>query len=103
MKPYKRSVRVGHEIMRIVAETIRTEARDPRIRNVTILRVEVTDDLRIAKIFYSSVDGEEAERGLESARGFLRGKIAKNLRIKFIPEITFVRVEEENGWFSQHQ
>jgi len=89
--------------MRIVAETIRTEARDPRIRNVTILRVEVTDDLRIAKIFYSSVDGEQAERGLESARGFLRGKIAKNLRIKFIPEITFVRVEEENGWFSQHQ
>ncbi len=99
MKPYKRSERVAHELFRILSEALLFEVKDPRVQGITILRVDISDDLRFAKVFYET-SKEEAVAGLESAKGFLRSIVARELRIKFTPEITFVRVE--NGWISQY-
>jgi ribosome-binding factor A len=95
MKPYKRSERLKEEIQRVIAEAIRFETRDPRLENVTILRVELSDDLKFAKIFFSAFDdNERALEGLKRAKGFLRSILAKKLRVKFIPDITFEIAEE---------
>ncbi len=94
LKPYKRSERVSQEIKRILAETLTYEAHDPVLRRITILRVEVTDDLRKAKVFYSVIlNTEGVENHLERARGYLRTTLAHKMRIKFVPEIEFKKLE----------
>ncbi len=95
MKPYKRSERVSQEIKRILSETLTYEAQDPFLRRVTILRVEVTDDLRKARVFYTVIrELQGVDSHLERARGFLRTTLAHKMRIKFVPEIEFKKVEE---------
>jgi len=99
MKPYKRSERVAHEVFRILSEAILFEVKDPRVQGITLIRVDVAADLRFAKVYYEAKK-EEAIQGLESAKGFLRSVVARELRIKFVPELEFVRVED--GWISQY-
>jgi ribosome-binding factor A len=99
MKPYKRSERVAHEVFRILSEALLFEVKDPRVQGVTIIRVDITDDLRFAKVYYEATK-DESVKGLESAKGFLRSVVARELKIKFVPEIEFVRVD--NGWISQY-
>ncbi len=70
------------------------ELKDPRIGFVTITKVAVSDDLRSAKIYYS-VYGETREkeasyRGLESARGYIKRELGRRVRLKYMPEITFI-------------
>jgi len=98
-----------------VAEAIRQEVslivhdvlKDPRLGFVTIMRVEVTDDLRYAKVFFSVLgkdeDYKKTQEGLDSARGFIRKLVSDRLSLKFSPEIAFyedrsseysVRIEE---------
>ncbi len=95
MKPYKRSERVSQEIKRILAETLTYEASDPYLRRVTILRVEVTDDLRKARVFYTVfLQAQGVEAHLEKAKGYLRSTLAHKMRIKFVPEIEFKKIDE---------
>ena len=68
--------------------------RDPRVKKVTVLNVEVPPDLRSAKV-YVSVMGEEREghlvlRGLQSARGFLQSRIADEIDLRWTPILEFV-------------
>ncbi len=99
MKPFKRSERVAREIMKILQEAILLEVKDPRLSRLTIVRVDVSGDLRFAKVYYES-SVEDVEKGLESAKGFLRSVVARELNIRFTPELEFIRVE--NGWISQY-
>ena len=90
MRPFKRYQRLQEEIQRIVAETLEFEAHDPRLADVTVVRVRLSDDLRHAKIYFSSMkDEEETLEALNHAKGFLRTKVAKGIRSKFTPEISF--------------
>ncbi|MEO0238907.1 MAG: 30S ribosome-binding factor RbfA [candidate division WOR-3 bacterium] len=99
MKPFKRSERVAREIMKILQEAILLEVKDPRLSRLTIVRVDVSGDLKLAKVYYES-SVEDVEKGLESAKGFLRSVVARELNIRFTPELEFIRVE--NGWISQY-
>jgi ribosome-binding factor A len=83
-----------------VAEAIRNElsilllqrVRDPRLRDVTITRVEVTGDIKLARIYYSVARAEEAAeagKGLARAKGFFRSQIAKMLNLRYTPELIF--------------
>ena len=84
-----------------VAQVIREEAslilhdklKDPRLGFVTITAVEVTDDLKNAKIFYSVLGNEEdyikTQEALDSALGFIRRLISQRINLKFAPEIIF--------------
>jgi len=89
----RRPGQIGEIVRQVLAETIGREVRDPRIGFVTVTRVEVSGDLSHAQV-YVMVQGEEPERqkaleGLQSASGFLRGKIAKALNTRTIPELHF--------------
>ena len=69
------------------------EIKDPRIGFVTVTDVEMTGDLREAKIFVS-IMGDDAKvqeslKGLNSALGFIRREIGKRIKIRFTPEISF--------------
>lgn len=69
------------------------ELKDPRIGFVTVTDVEMTGDLREAKIYVSIMGGEEQVKnsleGLNSALGFIRREIGQRVRLRFTPEISF--------------
>jgi ribosome-binding factor A len=88
--------RVGEEFREILAEEI-PKLKDPRVGFVTVTGVHMTPDLRRAVIYYT-VLGEEAERrataaGLRSATGHLRQVLGREVRLKFLPELTFEQDE----------
>ncbi len=92
-----RGGRVGEAIKEEISDIIRNELKDPRVGFASITRVEVSRDLRHAKVFVS-VFGDEAQkaetiRGLESAAGFIRSEIGKRIRLHHTPEIVF-RLDE---------
>lgn len=70
-----------------------TDLKDPRIGFVTVTDVEMTGDLREAKIYVSVMGGEEQVKnsleGLNSALGFIRREIGHRIRLRFTPEISF--------------
>lgn len=89
-----RSERIGDLIKEEVATLVTMgELKDPRIGLVTITHVKMSADLKNARIFFSLVGTEEEKaetfKGLSSAGGFIRRHLAKRLRIRQIPAITF--------------
>ncbi|TAL27858.1 MAG: 30S ribosome-binding factor RbfA [Nitrospirae bacterium] len=95
MLPYKRSQRVGDLIREEMAEII-MKLKDPRIGFITVTGVKITEDLKLATVYISVLKQEEKETTLEilnAAKGFIRAELAKRVRMKFIPALTF-RVDE---------
>jgi len=90
---YQRKDRVGDLIKREVSQMIQQELKDPGIGFVTVTGVEVSPDLKRAKIFYSVLGEEDSKResasALKRACGFIQHEIGKRLRLKHIPEISF--------------
>lgn len=91
--PSHRSLRIAEAIREVVASAVLFDVSDPRVQGVTVLRVEVSDDLRTATI-YVTVMGSPGERstamkGLRSATGFLQSKVAARLQIRYVPILTF--------------
>jgi ribosome-binding factor A len=93
MLPGSRASRVSDLVKREVAELLMRKVKDPRVKAVTITGVDVTRDLRSAKVFYSLIGGERdirlAQAGLDSARGFIKREIGLRLELKHVPEIMF--------------
>lgn len=90
----RRPVRVADSIGHEVANLLLTEIQDPRVRQVTVVKTTVTDDLSQARIYYSVLDeaaAQEAARGLESAKGFIRGHLARALALRVAPALIFER------------
>lgn len=90
----RRAERVAEGIREEVARFLSTDAKDPRIQGlVTVTAVDVTPDLRSARIFVSIMGTEEEKRstleGLDSLAGYLRGILARSLRLRFAPELSF--------------
>jgi ribosome-binding factor A len=84
---------MAEAIREVVATAILFEVADPRVRSVTVLRVEVSGDLRQAKV-YVSVMGTEVEQrrameGLNHAAGFLQARVAARLQTRFTPVLSF--------------
>jgi ribosome-binding factor A len=89
-----RLARVSEVIREVASQTILFELRDPRIKNVTVTRAEVSGDLQHAKV-YVSIMGTAAEQklcmhGLRHAAGYLQSKLADRLQTRFTPVIHFV-------------
>ncbi len=80
-----------------VSEIIQRELKDPRIGFVSITDVEVSADLRHARVFVSVLGDAEAKTktmaGLNSARGFIRGELGKRMQVRYTPELHF-RLDE---------
>jgi ribosome-binding factor A len=94
MHPYKRSERLGELILAEISDLITREIKDPRIGFVTFTRVEMSNDLRHAKVFVSII-GAELEKartlqGLSSATGYIRRRLGRALHLRYTPEIAFL-------------
>jgi ribosome-binding factor A len=92
-KEYPRVARINTQIQRELAEIIRDELRDPRVKGVTLTSVEVSPDMRNARIHVSvlALDGKplEAAAALNGAAPKLRQALKHRLAIKHIPELRF--------------
>jgi ribosome-binding factor A len=90
----RRVARLSQAVREVVSTAILLQLRDPRIKKVTVLRVEVAADVRTAKV-YVSIMGTEKERalclhGLNASRGFLQSKIADRIETRYTPVLKFV-------------
>jgi len=89
----RRPEQVAEIVRQVLAEAITREVRDPRVGLVTLTRVAVSGDLSHAQVFIMAAGDEEAREraleGLQSAAGFLRGRVAKALATRTIPELHF--------------
>ncbi len=94
MLPGKRSARVGDVILREVALLLLEKVRDPRVQGVTVTGIRLSDDLKSARVYYSVMGDharvEQAQAGLESAKGFVKREIGRRAGLRYIPEIKFV-------------
>jgi len=113
MSSPKRHDRLNPEILRELARLAQRELRDPRVRQITFTRVELTEDLREARVYYVPLGGvgdekrvAELQGGLDAARTFLQRKVGQNLKLRYTPRMTFrydkglgnlVRVHEVMG------
>jgi len=90
----KRAVRVGDQILKEISLLLLEKVKDPRVNGVTITGISLSNDLKLARVYYSVI-GEEnqivkAQAGLDSAKGFIKRKMGSRLSLRYIPEISFV-------------
>lgn len=93
MQRFKRIDRVSQLIHRELSDIIDNHVRDPRIGMVTVTGVDVSRDLKYARVFVS-VLGEETEiddnvKALNKASSFIRSMLSQRIQLKFIPELSF--------------
>ena len=90
---FKRSEKVAETVHELVTGLLIKGIKDPRIGFVTVTGVKMTDDLRQATVYFSVVGDDvakkETEAGLNSARGFIRREMGKQLRMRYVPEVIF--------------
>ena len=90
----RRTAKVAQAILEAVSSTILFGLKDPRVKNVTVIRVDVSHDVRNAKVYVSIMGDEKARslcmHGLNSARGFLQSKVANRLQTRYTPILSFV-------------
>ncbi len=91
-KDYARTDRVAEQIQRELAELLRQEVKDPRVKMITLTGVEVTRDYAHAKVFYTTLEGasKAVQEGLERASGFLRSQLAHAMKLRITPQLHFV-------------
>jgi ribosome-binding factor A len=89
----KRPQRVGDLIREVICEMLLRDLNDPRLESVTITEVEVTADLKLATVFFSAMGNRSREEaslhGLQSATGYIRKKLGKELRLRYVPDLLF--------------
>ena len=91
--PTRRQIQVAEEIQQIISVLLQRELKDPRLGFVSITQVDVTQDLKYARIHVSVMGSEEEKQqtmdALASGRGFIRREIASRMSIRQVPEIQF--------------
>ncbi len=90
----RRALKLAEAVRHVVSSAILFELKDPRVRDVTVTYVEVSEDLRFAKVHVSVMGDEKQQRltlrGLQSAAGFLQAKCAEKIETRWTPKLTFV-------------
>lgn len=102
----RRQRRVAELIQEEISLLIQREVRDPRVGMVTVTHVDVSPDLRLARVYFSALDEEAQQQALlalEHAASFLRHELGNRIRLRFIPRLEFrvdhsveysIRIEE---------
>jgi|SRR5262249_46833059 len=90
----RRLLKAAEAIRGVVSMAILTELRDPRVKNVTVVAVEVLPDMKSAKVHVSIMGSDKEQQlslsGLQNAAGFLQKKIAERIETRYTPRLTFV-------------
>lgn len=93
LKATARSSRIASQMQRSLAALLQRGVRDPRVGNVTVTAVEVAGDLSLARVhvlpFARSGPASEMLQGLRSAAGYLRGELARELKLRHMPRLEF--------------
>jgi ribosome-binding factor A len=92
MAEIKRSVRVAERVREQLSTLIARRVRDPRAQKAIVIRVEMAGDLRSARVYIRTLDGEEIDavvRALNKASGFLKSEVTHALGLRFAPELEF--------------
>ncbi len=89
----RRVLKAAEAVREVVSMAILTDLRDPRIQGVTVTFVEVSPDMRVAKVHVSIMGNDTAQKlclkGLQSSAGFLQQKISKRIDTRYTPVIRF--------------
>lgn len=89
----KRAVRVGDQLLKEVADLLARKVKDPRVKGTTLTGIHLSNDLRHAKIYFSVIGDEEAvrnaQKGLDSAKGFIKREVSVDMELRYTPEIAF--------------
>lgn len=89
----KRSERVADAVQKELSVLFLQKVRDDKISDVTVTNVRVTDDLRVARVFYTTHGDEKSRKktaaALKRAAGFVRSHLAKTLNLRYTPSICF--------------
>ena len=92
-----RPERVQEALRQEISKVALEEIKDPRVGFLTITRVELSKDLRYAKVYFSVLGGAKekalALKGLNSAKGYIKGVVADRIKLRLVPEISF-RIDE---------
>lgn len=93
MIPFARSDRVSGLIQKALSEILKRDIGDPRLKMATITEVEVSRNLKLARIYFTTPDGKQkkdaAIKGFNSARGFIKRVLAHEIGLKYMPDIKF--------------
>jgi len=93
MKPFSRAERVGGLIHEVLSELLKKEIKDPRLEMITITAVKMSDDLKQAKVYFAISGNPEAKtgaiEGFNSAAGFLKKKLGRQLELRYMPALKF--------------
>ena len=92
MAKYRRG-RVNEEVVKELSSILR-EVKDPRVSDafISVTAAEVATDMKTAKIYFSAMSGDknEVKKGLKSAHGYIRKRLAETLNLRQTPELTFI-------------
>ena len=100
----QRAGRVQEAIRQEISVIVQNHIKDPRIGFLTITKVELSKDLRHARVFFSVLgeakDKHLALKGLNSAKGYIKGLLADKIKMRFMPEIVF-KIDESVQYANQ--
>ena len=96
-----RADRVQRQLKKEISRILQEELKDPRIGFVTVTRIELTGDLRHAKVYFSILGDEEnqksGEEGIQRAAGYIRKLIGQRIPLRYVPELSFRLKNEHSG------
>ena len=102
-REYPRKLRVAAELQRVLNDILHSDIKDPRLKQVSVSAVEISGDVSVAKVFFSALvpdsDPEPIITALGKAKGYLRSRAAKLLRLRHIPELRFLQDEAAKKGF----
>lgn len=88
-----RADRIAPLIQRELSDLLAAKIKDPRLSLVTITRVSLASDLRVARVYFCVVEGDERKEsvlaGFQSAIGFLKRELGSRLALRYVPELSF--------------
>ena len=92
-REFSRNQRLGNQVLRTLNELVRFETKDPRLKLVSLISVDLSRDLSVARVHFSMLDPNadplKVQEGLERASGFLRGRLGREIKIRHVPELRF--------------
>lgn len=92
-REFSRNKRLGNQVLRTLNELLRFETKDPRLAGVSLSAVDLSRDLSVAQVYFSTLDPEAdpvpVQKGLEKATGFLRSRLGREIKIRHVPELRF--------------
>jgi len=93
MLPGSRASRVGDLVLREIADLVLKKLKDPRVKGITLTGIDVSKDLRHARVYFSLIGDEtqvlQARAGLDSAKGFIKREIGLQTELRHVPELMF--------------